>query len=265
MSRSPGDVISFVGAEKPARSSVTIGVPTFGMVHVRFMGSLYNLRHPLNRIIRQTYSIGREVGEARNELAAMAVAATDPPCSHLLFLDDDLVFHPDLLLTLLAHNRPIVSGLYYTKSTVPTPLVLHGEYEGVATQWRPGDLVECFGHGMGLCLIETDLLSQIAESSDLGTDANGHPQWFRTVKDEPLHRPDGTLVQQSQTEDLYFLSHVRRLGVQPVVDTSAAAFAWHLDTKTQRAFPERQWIEWQTKGTVTWPGPDGPVIWESVA
>jgi len=266
MSRAPGDTIEFSQHAATPRTFVAIGVPTFGMVHVRFMGALYNLRHPLNRIIRQVYCIGKEVGDARNEIAAKALEDADPRCSHILFLDDDLVFHPDLLLRLLEHRKPIVSGLYYTKSTVPTPLVLHDQYAGVATTWRPGDLVSCHGHGMGLCLIDADLLRRIRDERDLGVDAFGYPAWFKTTKDQLVTSPSGVPAQQSQTEDLYFLEHVRACGVQPVVDTGAATFAWHFDTKTQRAYPERQWIEWQTKGTVTWPDtPDGPVVWEQVA
>lgn len=269
MSRSPGDSIDIVTHATKPRDVVAIGIPSFGMVHLFFCARLYNMRHPMNRIVRQVYVLGKEVGHARNEIAARAlrIGDDDPSlrCSKLLFLDDDLLFHPDLLLKLLSHDLPIVSGLYYAKTSVPTPLVLHDAYHGTATSWTPGDLVPCAGHGMGLCLIDTDVLRRVRDELDIGLDEHGYPNWFMTQKDDMLVKPDGTPVFSSHTEDVYFLNRVRKLGIQPVVDTSAQAFAWHLDTKTMTAYPPKQYQEYQQTGKITWSTKAGDVVWEHAA
>jgi hypothetical protein len=252
------------------REVVAIGIPSFGMVHLFFTCRLLNLRMPMNRIVRWFFIVGKEVGDARNEIAsrALAIEEDDPTmkCTKLLFLDDDVLFHPDLLLKLLSHDRPIVSGLYYTKSSVPTPLVLHDDFGGTAKMWTPGDVIECAGHGMGLCLLDTEIFRRLRDETDLGTDKNGFPNWFQTRRDEKVLRADGTPAVYNGTEDWYFLQRARALGYQPCVDTSAQAFGWHLDTRSMTAYPHMQWMEFKATGRITWPDtPKGPVVWEDAA
>jgi hypothetical protein len=269
--RGAADSIEITTHATGPRELLAIGIPSFGMVHLYFCARLYNLRMPMNRVVRQFYVVGKEVGEARNELCARAldVGEDGQPerCTHLLFLDDDVLFHPDVLLKLLSHDRPIVSGLYYAKSSVPQPLILHGEFGGTARTWTPGDLVECEGHGMGLCLIRTEVLRRMRDELDLGTDPHGYPAWFRTVKDSPLVRADGVPAIYNSTEDWQFLMRARQLGYQPCVDTSAAAFGWHLDARAMTIYPQRQWTEFQKTGRVTWPLDSGgdAVVWEDAA
>lgn len=269
MSRGSADAINISVHQTKPRDVIALGIPSFGMVHLFFAARLYNLRMPMNRIVRHFYVVGKEVGEARNEIVgrALAMEQDDPSvrCSHVLFLDDDLLFHPDLLLKLLQDDRPIVSGLYYQKSSVPTPLVLHADYGGTAKQWTPGDLVECAAHGMGLCLINADIFRRMAAEQSLGVDPHGYTNYFHTRKDEPLITASGVPAQMNATEDVYFLERVRALGYQPVVDTSAQTFAWHLDTKAMTAFPQAQWKEFTTTGRVTWNTAHGPHVWENAA
>jgi hypothetical protein len=239
------------------RSFIAIGIPSFGMVHLYWVTRLMNLRMPMNTVIRWFYVVGKEVGEARNEIVAKALASddtSDPPmrCASVFFIDDDVLFHPDALLQLASHQRPIVSGLYYSKTSVPTPLALHDEGDGTARTWTPGDLLEVAGHGMGLTLIDADVFRAVRDRGALGVDAHGYPAWFKTTRDAGLLRPDGEQVTFNQTEDMHFLSRARALGYQPAVDTAPQAFAWHLDAKRSRVFPEKQWAEWSTRGTITW-------------
>lgn len=266
MSRGAADRIDMTVHPTGPREVLGIGVPSFGMVHLFWHARMYNMRHPMNRIVRQFYIVGKEVGHARNEIVAKALAVEqdDPSvkCTRLLFVDDDLLFHPDALLKLLQHNRPIVSGLYYTKTSVPTPLVLHGEYGGTARSWKPGEVIECDGHGMGLCLIDTEVFRRMRDEMDLGVDPFGNPNWFETIKDSMVLRPDnGVSKNFNATEDWTFLQRARQLGYQPCVDTSPQTFAFHLDTKTMTAYPQKQWAELLKHGTVTWETDDGPVVW----
>lgn len=270
MSRGAADTIDISVHQAKPREFIALGIPSFGMVHLFFCARLYNLRTPMNRIMRHFYVVGKEVGHARNEIVARALAIEqdDPSlrCSQIFFLDDDLLFHPDALLKLIADDKPIISGLYYTKTSVPTPLVLHDDFCGTARSWTPGELVECAAHGMGLCLIDADIFRRLRDETDLGLDPFGHPNWFQTRKDESIVTPSGLPAQQNSTEDVYFLERVRALGYQPVVDTSAQTFAWHLDTKTMTAYPQKQWDEFLKTGLVTWPLADGSThVWEHAA
>lgn len=269
MSRGAGDSVDIRTYTTGPRPVIALGIPSFGMVHLYFAARLLNMRFPMNTIVRQFFVVGKEVGDARNEIVARALAIEeeDPSlkCSHVLFLDDDVLFHPDVLNQLLSRQRPIVSGLYYTKTAVPTPLVLHGEYDGTARSWTPGDLVECWGHGMGLTLIQAEVFRRVRDEGNLSVDRYGHPAWFKTTRDEAIVRPDGVPAVLNQTEDMHFLMKARELGYTAAVDTSAPAFGWHLDTRKMIAYPQRQWTEFTTTGRVTWQTDNGPVVWENAA
>jgi hypothetical protein len=245
------------------RPFIAICIPTLGMVHAFFMARMINLLAPMNRDIRYFYAIDMEVGEARNKLVADALACDGAAhtCSHVFFLDDDVLFHREALNQLLSRNRPIVSGLYYAKRLVPTPLVLHDDAHGTATTWTPGDLVECAGHGMGLTLIDANVFRRLRDETDLGLDPLGNPNWFTTVKDASLYTADGGVAVHNQTEDITFLKKARALGYVPAVDTSETAFGWHFDTKACTGYPKKQWAEFVERGTATWDTPHGPVTW----
>lgn len=267
MSRGPNDTHEFGVHQGKARQLLCIGIPTFGMVHAFFMARVMNLRLPANIVVRWIYCVGKEVGDARNEIVGRALEsdAGDLRCKAVLFLDDDVLVHPDCLLKLWNHNRPIVSGLYYTKTTVPTPLALHDEGQGTARSWRPGELLEVAGHGMGCTLIDAEVFRTMRDAGGLGVDPHGYPAWFKTIRDQGLTLPGAAQKTFNQTEDMYFLTRARELGFQPAVDTSAQTFAWHLDTKRMCFYPAEQFKEWTTKGTITWPTDEGPVVWENVA
>jgi hypothetical protein len=265
VSRGAADSIDVKVHQTGPRPVIVIGLPSFGMVHLFFMARYYNLRMPMNTIQKHIYVVGKEVGDARNEIVAKALSLeeADPSikCSKIFFLDDDVLVHPDALLKLLQHDRPIISGLYYTKCSVPTPLVLHDEYSGTAKDWIPGEVVECHGHGMGLTLIDAEVFRRVRDELSIGVDAHGYPAWFQTTKDAAVLGPGGVRQVKNQTEDMRFLELARQLGYTTAVDTSAQAFGWHLDTKTLTAYPEKQWREFCETGRCTWETEHGLVRW----
>jgi hypothetical protein len=197
---------------------------------------------------------------------ALQMELEDPSvrCSHVFFLDDDVLVHPDALLKLASHQRPIVSGLYYAKQSVATPLVLSGEYGGTTRSWVPGELVDCWAHGMGCTLIDADVFRTMRDAG-LETDPHGYPAWFKTSRDAALVTPDGVGAIGNQTEDVHFLARAGQLGYQPCVDTSPQTFAFHWDAKRQTAYPQKQWREFCETGRITWQTDQGAVTWEAAA
>jgi hypothetical protein len=269
MSRGASDTVEIITHKTTPRDVIVLGIPTFGMVSIWFMSRVFGLRMPMNRIVRHVYVVGKEVGEARNEIVARAlqIEQEDPTvrCSHVFFLDDDVLAHPEALVKLLSHKAPIMSGLYYAKASVPTPLVFAGEFTGTPQSWTPGDVVPCWGHGMGLTLIDADVFRRMRDTGTLGVDAAGYPNWFSTTRDAGLVTPDGAAGVFNQTEDIAFLRRAADLGYSPAVDTSAATFGWHWDQRGQVAYPLQQWHEFQTRGTITWQTDTGAHTWGTVA
>ena len=245
------------------REFIALCVPTFGQVHIYWASKLFGERRdPMNRDVRNFVCIGKEVGAARNELVQKVLEheeRTGRRCSHVFFVDDDVIIHPEVLVKLLEADRDIVSGLYYAKTAVAQPLVLMED--GLSRSWVPGELVDCWAHGMGITLIRTDVFRRLRDETPLGVDDYGMPGWFKTVREVELYGANGHTVVRNQTEDISFLRKAAALGYQPCVDTSAQAFGWHWAAGEHRAYPLKQWVEFQQKGTITWETDAGPVVW----
>lgn len=259
-------------------SVIVLGVPTFGMVSIHWHAAMLALQQPMNRAVRHSYVMGREVGDARNEIVQYALGLRGPMgerASHVFFIDDDTLPPPGALVSLLAHRLPIVAGLYYAKTQAPQPLVLGDAYAGTLP-FTPGDLVPCGGHGMGCTLIDVAVFRALweqglvtpAEKTDLercrvcgGTgrrddeDCGGCfgtgaiVRWYATVREYQTTLGDVPILHY-QTEDMHFLERAKKAGHQPTVDTSI--FCWHWHAQEQRAYPVRQWEQYRTTGTWGW-------------
>lgn len=83
-----------------------------------------------------------------------------PQCSHLLFIDADMGFPPDLVPDMLDFDKPLV-GVAYPKKTLPiqwTPCALP---DGESVQ--DGKFATVDGVGMGVCLIRRDCVTAILQ------------------------------------------------------------------------------------------------------
>jgi hypothetical protein len=74
-------------------------------------------------------AIDLDVVRARTLLTMQALqvggtlAPGAPKVSHLLFIDSDMVFHPDALMRLAAHDKHIVGGLCFTRRSPFNPVI----------------------------------------------------------------------------------------------------------------------------------------------
>ncbi len=96
---------------------VVIGFPHLGDIKGYFFDSMMQLRRPPgSEFVRLA---DKPVDTARNLIAKTFVANSE--FTHLFFADSDMRFHPHTLPRLLAHNLPIVSGLYLARTDTPLP------------------------------------------------------------------------------------------------------------------------------------------------
>jgi len=108
-----------------------------------------------------------DIAELRNMfLTIWADRLTD--CTHILFVDSDMGFPPELVLDMLMHDEPIV-GSVYPQRQLPTTWAGSGTGEPMAE--RRGDFMRVEGVGMGCCLIRRDaippMLARFPELIDL--------------------------------------------------------------------------------------------------
>ena len=118
------------------------------------------LKNRIDRIIT-----GRNV--VRNEFLK------NPAYTHLFFLDTDVMIPPETLVTLLAHEKPLVAGVYLSHQELPNgksgifPVgCLQHEKKGFVRQlkiddvWEPR-LLELAITGLGCVLMQRDVLEKV--------------------------------------------------------------------------------------------------------
>ncbi len=151
---------------------------------------------------------GMPYDHARNA-AVQQFLKTD--CSHLFFLDSDVVAPSDAILRLLARGQPLISGMYCRRSPphgVPVA-IKDGNW---VTQFRPGDVVSVDFVGAGCMLVHRSVFEQLPPS-----DAARGKHWFDWRVDMAGLTPQGEAV----SEDFRFCHQVRtQLGLKILLDTS---------------------------------------------
>lgn len=80
--------------------------------------------------------------------------------THILFLDDDMSFEPELIGDMLMFNEPVVGAVYPQRKL---PLSWAGSGTGAAQTERRGDFMKVEGVGFGCTLIRRDAIERMVE------------------------------------------------------------------------------------------------------
>lgn len=99
----------------PARKEpkVFVALPVYGHYHAHFVHSLMHLiQEPPCKLQIKPNCGDSLVSRSRNVLAAEFLKSD---CTHLLFIDTDLIFSPEHVARLVSHGKDIVAGLYPKK------------------------------------------------------------------------------------------------------------------------------------------------------
>lgn len=145
-------------------AKVLIGVPTAEMARRADFYDYFNLlEKPLGSGI--TFVHGQSPARNRNLIIRQAI---DNNFTHVFFMDDDIAFKPDMLMRLLAHDKDIVSGLYYMRHYPHRPIMFdYADEEGRCRHHYLRDedegLMEVVATGLGCLLIKTDVFRNMEE------------------------------------------------------------------------------------------------------
>lgn len=179
-------------------TKVMIGVVTGNFVQrPDFYDHLHVLKKPDNSML--CYCHDRSPAKGRNEVIQ---AAIDNDCSHVLFIDDDVVPPEDGLLKLLEHNLDVVSGLYLIGSYPHQPVIfdLADESTGACLfSYLMGDeprLKPIVCAGFGFVLIKMTVFEKI---------------------EKPYVRL-GELDPENWCDDVGFFNRIRKVGIQSYCD-----------------------------------------------
>ena len=157
---------------------------------------------------------------ARNELVRNALKAD---CTHLFFLDDDMLLPPRAIHRLIERNLDIVSGLCFLRTPphFPSAFMDPDEKDGkiyYLKHW-PNELFRVDAVGSACVLIKTDVFKKIADMEVKDEEGNilkpgkgeeGSDLWYLYGKARPGENTVG--------EDIFFCKLARQAGYQVWVD-----------------------------------------------
>ncbi len=153
------------------------------------------------------------ITRARNALVARFMASS---ASHLLFVDSDIGFSADAVLRLLGHGRPVIGGLYRSKTSerqewvATLPEAVAGAPARVRRDTTTG-AVEVLAIGTGFLLIHREVLAAMTRA---------HPQTRYRGDDGPMHALFATGIEPDAkpgegaylSEDYHFCARWRAMG-----------------------------------------------------
>lgn len=178
-------------------TKILVGVPTAEYARRADFYDFYNmLDRPMGTIC--TFAHGQSPARNRN---IMIEQALEHNCTHILFLDDDVAFKPDLLTRLLAHDKDIVTGLYLMRNYPHQPIIFdYADNKGKCRYryLKDGEkgLVEIINCGLGACLIKTEVFKSMEKP------------WIRL----------GELEKDHWCDDIGFFNRVRAAGFKLYCD-----------------------------------------------
>lgn len=142
---------------------ILIAVPTARLIEVETFKSIYDQILPQGYTADFRYFTGHDIDLVRNEIAESAVNGYD----YLFSVDSDLIFPSYTLSRMIAHNKPIVSGLYIQRihgshtlevyESTPTGGVSHIPYGKI----KGKGLVEIRACGFGCALVKTEVIKSV--------------------------------------------------------------------------------------------------------
>ena len=148
------------------RSRFIIGTPTTGLVRMEWVQARYSQLIPTNwssaeimHWIPNYCPLQYLVSDAQNVIVKKAI---EQDAEWLFFLEQDNILPPNILWRLNDYMRkgniPVVSGLYFTKSNPPEPMLYRGKGNSYYDKWKLGDKVWVDGLPTGSLLIHMSLL-----------------------------------------------------------------------------------------------------------
>lgn len=189
------------------RYKVMIAVPTRDSVKTGFARSLALLM-AYTTFVRPGMEVflyfvqGTFLPRAR---AGLVQAALDRTCTHVLWLDSDMVFPKDTLLRLLGHGVPIVAANYAMRQAPILPTALDTDRQPIFASEGLVDVRAC---GMGVMLTGIEVFRDI-----------GKP-WFALGYNRALD--------DYSSEDTYFCERARVAGYRIRVDGPLSEEIGHL-------------------------------------
>jgi len=200
---------------------LSIAIPTAGMVRMGFAYSLAGLiayvasnhipSRPESSIDMKLDVVESSVIHTNRE--QLVRRAIDTGMTHLMFLDDDMIFEPNILDIMLGRRMPVVCTNYLIKTDACDSFVAVGLNEKrVITTEKSKGIVPVAYSGFGVSVFEIEVFK------------NTPQPWFL-----PKFVPE---TNSYTTEDNPFYARVREAGYKVYLDQDASKLVSHLGGKS---------------------------------
>jgi len=151
---------------------------------------------------------------ARNELVRVAIKRD---CTHLFFLDDDMLMPPGAIHRMLNRNKDIVSGLCHLRTPphFPSMFIDPDHKDGkifYVKDWPPDSMIKVDAVGSACVMIKTEVFEKIRDTEYPDVKKAGEELWYLYGKARPGEHTVG--------EDVFFCKLARAAGYEIWVDTS---------------------------------------------
>lgn len=248
-------------ASRDWKKRVLIFIPTMGTVRMEWVIARYGQIIPPNwsyvdyvQYMQGFGPMGYQLADAQNLMAKVVV---EQDYEWILYIEDDNIIPPDFLMKMNAYMNegkyPVVSGLYFTRSTPSEPMVYRGRGNSYYGDWKIGDKVMCDGVPFGARLEHSGMIKEawknspeykVGETKTRKVFDTPAKQWYDPEKGGIGHTGGTTdlewctrMMDEKLLEKAGF-PEFQKMENPYLVDTSI--FVKHQDRTTGQVYPEPQ-------------------------
>lgn len=201
---------------------VLVFTPSRGTPRMEWVQARYSQIIPTNwsfiemqQFINPYVPIGYQLADAQNLMAKIVV---EQDIEWVIYIEDDNVIPPDAFLRLNEYMNeatiPVVSGLYFLKSTYTEPLVYRGRGTSHFRDWKLGDRVWVDGIPFGLRLEHGSLIKAAwDESEEYSVNGEVTRRVFSEPRAQWFDEGKGGIVTKGGTTDLEWCSRLMNEGL----------------------------------------------------
>jgi hypothetical protein len=102
--------------------------------------------------------------------------AQENNCTHIMFIDNDMKFPPDGIMSLLKHDKDVV-GVHYNMKSVPVMTTVRVNKGEIPIE-LPKELFKCYAVGTGFTLIKMSVFDKISKPYFFYEDDKGEDVFF---------------------------------------------------------------------------------------
>lgn len=142
-------------------TSVTVAIPSMGSIKTFTVASIVHILGTMKIPVYFSLPVHTYIHEARR---ICVEEARQTGCSHLFFLDSDMLVCGDVIMKLAEHNKMVVGALYNEKKMPPVHTVKvmeNGKLEIKNTDNLPRQIFKCYAVATGCMLIDMRVFDKL--------------------------------------------------------------------------------------------------------